>query len=515
MSRFRFASRNYLSGILFTVVTLLVGFVSTPWVLRWLGEEAFGAFRVTSDWLSYLVFLEFGVGGALLPLLARGLARNEENSVRDLLAAGVRAYFAITSVMLLAGLVLTAFIHRVVAVSPWNISDLRIGCLIGISSLVWLPLASPFRALMDARQRAYWVTLMLGVQSLVATAIALFLAWMGFGITGQFLAWVAGTTVFNATIVWAGMRSHPGVLARAFKGDFDRSRARELWKLNTPTYVLNMCGRVSLLTDNIVVAAMLGPVMVVPLVLTQRLLLMAQGQLQGLGNASWAGLAELYSRGETDIFRRRVVELTNLTTIFAIAVLLPITAFNRPFVSLWVGPNHYGGQWMTLFAMLNAFLLSLISLWGWVFTGTGEVRRIVWPLIWQTIFNFGASVLLTRIVGAVGPLIGTFIGFIAVTAWFIPWQLHKTFGVSARQLVAAVAKPVALGIPYVIALWLFERRYAPSSWFELCGEMLAAALVYLALAWWLVLTDRDRKTWWIRTGLLVGSRRVASAGQKP
>src|SRR5258708_39071803 len=163
MSRFHFASRNYLSGILFTVVTLLVGFVSTPWVLRWLGEEAFGAFRVTSDWLSYLVFLEFGVGGALLPLLARGLARNEENSVRDLLAAGGRAYFAITSVMLLAGLVLTAFIHRVVAVSPWNISDLRIGCLIGISSLVWLPLASPFRALMDARQRAYWVTLMLGV----------------------------------------------------------------------------------------------------------------------------------------------------------------------------------------------------------------------------------------------------------------------------------------------------------------------------------------------------------------
>src|SRR5258708_18314966 len=209
--------------------------------------------------------------------------------------------------MLLAGLVLTAFIHRVVAVSPWNISDLRIGCLIGISSLVWLPLASPFRALMDARQRAYWVTLMLGVQSLVATAIALFLAWMGFGITGQFLAWVAGTTVFNATIVWAGMRSHPGVLARAFKGDFDRSRARELWKLNTPTYVLNMCGRVSLLTDNIVVAAMLGPVMAVPLFLTQRLLLMAQGQLQGLGNASWAGLAELYSRGETDTFRRRII----------------------------------------------------------------------------------------------------------------------------------------------------------------------------------------------------------------
>ena len=502
MSRFRFASRNYLAGVLFTAVTLVVGFVSTPWILRWLGEERFGAYRVTADWLSYLLFLEFGVGGSLLPLLARALARNEEDSVRNLLAAGVRAYFAVASVMLLAGLVLAAFIHRVVAVSPQNINDLRIGCLIGISSLVWLPIVSPFRALLDARQRTYWISLMLGVHSLVGTAIALFLAWRGFGIAGQFLAWTAGSTVFNATIVWAGMRRHPGVLTRAFKGDFDRSRTRELWRLNTPTYVLNMCGRVSLLTDNIVVAAMLGPVMVVPLVLTQRLLLMAQGQLQGLGNASWAGLAELYSRGETDTFRRRIIELTSLTTIFAVAVLLPIAAFNRPFVSFWVGPSHYGGQWMTFFAMLNAFLLSLISLWAWVFTGTGEVRRIVWPMVLQTVFNFGASVLLTRIAGPVGPLIGTSVGFVAVTVWFIPWQLHKTFGISARQLVAAVAKPVTLGIPYVVALSLFERSHVPSGWFELGSEMLAAALVYLGLAWLLLLTPSDRQEWSNRINLL-------------
>src|SRR5258708_12649971 len=285
--------------------------------------------------------------------------------------------------MVLAGLLLTAFIHRVVGVSPQNINDLRIGCLIGISALIWMPVASPFRALLDARQRAYWVNLMLGVQSLIGTAIAVFLAWRGFGIAGQFLAWTAGSTLFNATILWAGMRRHPGVMARAIKGDYDHSHARELWKLNTPTYVLNMCGRVSLLTDNIVVAAMLGPVLVVPLVLTQRLLLMAQGQLQGLGNASWAGLAELHSRGETETFRRRVIELTSLTTIFAVAVLVPIAAFNRPFVYLWVGPSHYGGQWMTLFALLNAFLLSVMSLGSCVFIGTGDAQQPILPIALQ------------------------------------------------------------------------------------------------------------------------------------
>src|SRR5260370_34267944 len=118
MGRFRFASRNYLAGILFTGISLAEGFVSTPWILRWLGEERFGAFRVTADWLSYVLLLEFGVVGALLPLLARGLARNDEVYVRDLLAAGSRPHFVITSSWLLAELVFTQFIRPVGTGSP-------------------------------------------------------------------------------------------------------------------------------------------------------------------------------------------------------------------------------------------------------------------------------------------------------------------------------------------------------------------------------------------------------------
>jgi len=501
MSRVRFASSNYVSMVLSTALSLGVGFVATPWLLRWLGEERFGGYRVAMDWYGYLAFFELGLGGALLPLLARALGRNESGKVRDLLAAGVRGYLGIASAMLLAGLGITAFITRVIRVSPQNAADLRWGCLIGLTSLLWLPLASPFRAVTEARQRAYWINLLLMAQSLIITATALLLAWLKWGIKGQFIALAVGGAVFNATLIWKGTRQYPGVLGRAVRQTYDKSATAELWKLNTPTYVLNLCGRISLLTDNIVVAAILGPVMVVPLILTQKLPAMAQAALQGLGTASWAGLAELHARGEREIFERRVLELTSLTSTLAVASLLPIAAFNRPFVSLWVGPAHYGGQWMTLFAVLNIFLLSLFSLWGWVFSGTGEVRRVVRPLVLQTLFNLVASILLTKPLGPVGPLIGTFIGFTAVTAWYFPVQLHRTFGIAIPKLLQAVGRPVVLGVPYVIALWLFERSYRPQGWFALAGEMLLAGLLYLAMAWWLVLGAEERDLWRIRIKL--------------
>jgi O-antigen/teichoic acid export membrane protein len=495
MNRIRSATYNYLSSALFAAVTLLASFIATPFLLRWLGEERFGAYRVTFDWYGYLTFLELGLGGALLPLLARALGKNEKDKLGALLAAGIRAYFAVTLAILCAGFLLSVFINRLVPVKPQYTHDLQLGCMVGLISLLWLPLASPFRAVADAQQRSYWINLLLVVQSLLTTGVGLWLAWRSWGITGQFLSLVAGGAAFNALLIWDGVRHYPGVLRLALRGGYNSSANLELWKLNIPTYIVNICGRVSLLTDNIVVAAVLGPVMVVPLLLTQRLAALVQTQLQGLGSASWAGLAELYVRGEHEIFNLRLVELTRLVCVIGVATLIPIATLNRYFLTLWVGPNRYGGDVMTLFSVLNAFLLSVLSLWGWVFTGTGEVRRIVRPLLFQTVLNIFASIPLTRSLGPVGPLIGTFLGFVAVTAWFFPLELRRTFGVELSKLTKAVVQPVVMGVPYAVGLWLLIRWRAPRGWLALGVDMLLGATVYFTMAWMLILTPTERHAW--------------------
>jgi O-antigen/teichoic acid export membrane protein len=502
VGRTRFATRNYLTFVFLTAMTLLAGFAATPLLLRWLGEERFGAFRAVSDWYGYFGLLELGVAGSLMPLLARAIGSRDQQKVRGLLGAGIRLYLGIGSAMLLAGFMLTIFITHLVPVRPQYAADLRLGCLIGLANLLWLPLASPFRAATDAGQRSYWISLLLLVQSLLITTFCLWLAWKGYGITGQFMGIVAGGLVFNAALTWDGLKRYPGVLGLALNRQYDRAANQELWKLNTPTYALNMCGRISLLTDNIVVAAMLGPVTVVPLILTQRLAMLVQAQLQGIGNASWAGLAELHARGERNTFGRRVIELTNLTCILGVAGLVPIFVFNRQFVSLWVGGTRYGGEIMTLFAVLDAFLQSVMSLWIWMFTGTGQVRRVVFPLMVQTLLNFAASVLLTRQWGPVGPLVGTFIGFVAVTLWLLPLELRKTFDISTPRLLEALTRPIALAIPYGLGLWFLARWHSPHGWIELGSTMLAAAAAYIGVAWSVLLTNDQRKLWRERIYLL-------------
>src|SRR6476660_5462390 len=106
MSRSRRSAATLATGLLATAVTVVVGMVCTPLLLRWLGRERYGAFRAASDWYTNLTLLETGLTAALAALMAGALARRDRSAVVGLVKAGVRAYLGLAVVygLLMAGL---------------------------------------------------------------------------------------------------------------------------------------------------------------------------------------------------------------------------------------------------------------------------------------------------------------------------------------------------------------------------------------------------------------------------
>jgi len=483
---------------------VVVGLFATPLILHWLGDERFGAFQVATDWIAYIFLLEFGLGGSLMPLIAISQARRDEKSVHDLMVTGVRAYTKVALASVVAVVVLAVFATRLIPVQAQYAEDLRYSILIGTFGVLMTPLA-PFRALMEGRQHGYWLSAFLTAQSITITAGSLILAWAGWGITGQSIAVVAGAAVFNAALVWLCRSEVPAIFIDALKGPAPETARTEIRKLNAPTFVMNLCGRVSLMTDNIVVSGLLSPALVTPFVLTQRLTSLAQRELQTIGNASWAALAELSVQGRKDVFSRRLLELTRLVAVVGLAALIPIVAFNRQFVSLWVGRGRYAGDLITALAAANALLQAIFSLWGWCVTGTGQVQRILPMTIVQTMLNLVLSIAFTFAVGLAGPLLGTTVAFLAVSVWYMPRLMSEMFGVPASSLVFSVGSPVALALPYAAVVGWLVRSYGAAGWFGVAYQMSAAAVVYLLLAWLIVFYPEDRASLISRFRLVVSA----------
>jgi O-antigen/teichoic acid export membrane protein len=373
---------------------------------------------------------------------------------------------------------------------------------------------TPFRSLTDACQEGYWVNAAAFVQSLVTTALALWLASCDWGISGQMSAVAIGNAIFLGLLGWRRYRRLPRQQDET-SSDADREIWRDLRRLNTPILVRRVCGRIGLLSDCLIVSAVLGSSLVVPLYVTQRLAVLVQSQLQGIGSASWAGLAALHARGQFGTFNRRLIELTNAVAILGIAVLTPVVAYNRHFIGRWVGDEHYGGDVLTFVAACNAFLLSLTTLWDWCFAGTGQVARLVPMSLIATAVNVIFSIVLTRWLGLIGPLLGTLMSLALCTIWCLPLLLRRTFHLPLRALFKAVAQPLAWGLPYGALLWWLAGQHDPWGWIGLAAEMAGAAFLFLAIAWVAVFTADERAAWILRLRMFLRFRSTSSTRVPP
>jgi O-antigen/teichoic acid export membrane protein len=499
MSRTKKSAWNFGSGLIFTAVSLAVGVFSTPFLLHWLGAEQFGAFRVLSDYGAYLVLLDLGLGGALSARLAVALGKKDAANTRELVAAGLRLYLIPTVLIALVGVLWIAVLPYLMADESIGSGRLRLAGLIFLIPMLLMPLLV-FRWVVESEQRTYLITVLLTGQSLAMTILLVAAAWAGWGLLGQVAAVAVVQVGFNLAVCWLVLHRYPGIFRERPRPEVKR----DLWSLNWPTFGFNLTGRVGLFTDNLVVAWALGPAAVAPFFLTQRLATIALAQLQGIGNATWAGLVELHAQGQDENFRARLLELTALVSSLSICALGPIAAYNHHFIARWVGEGNYAGDAVTLLACTNIWFWSVFSLWGWPVSGTGNIRKWVPYAIAGAALNLLVSIVGVLRFGLVGPLAGTLAGFVLVQSWAMTRVLGQLFGMKGSGLWRAALMPFIWGVPLVAGLWYIGHRHVPNGWLMLLGEMAAAGLLGLALWWVFGLPAERRSMWWGRVRIAVG-----------
>ena len=485
------------AGAATSVLTAAIAMLTTPILLRWLGTERFGVFRVAIDWFGYVGLLEFGVGGALQALLAQAFGRDDRAGVAAVVKAGTKAYLLTGGLMAAAAAGLVFALPALVRAPPDLAGELRAGCWVYLLVYAWLPLAA-FRPLAEAGQRGYVVNLFLAAQVVVVAAASVALAAAGWGLVGQFLALVLGGSVFAVGLAWAGVRRFPEIL---LPGTPDDRIGRSVWRLSWPNLLWNLSGRVGLLSDNILLVGFLGPAAATPFILTQRLITMASVQVQAVGGATWAGLVELHHRGDKEGFVRGLIQVTRLTSTLGAGLLLPIAVWNRDLIGLWVGPDQYAGPAVTWLAAGNAWGLAVLGLWAWPLTGTGQTRAVLPIIALGAAVNLIVSTAATAAFGQPGPLVGTALSFALVNWWGLLLTLRRQFGIPPRSLVRAAAGPALVAAPYGSLLVLFASNvpaYDPgwprwACWLALAAWLAAAAGGYLILAWFLVLSTDDRR----------------------
>jgi O-antigen/teichoic acid export membrane protein len=485
----------FASGTAFSVVGMAAAFFVTPRLINLLGLERFGVSRALLDLFAYVALLEFGLAGAARATLAAAVAAPDQSRVPGVLHTVLGSFFR-TTLWKALGAVLLA------CAAPWLIGGARRGLMIEtLVAALMLTLgvatttASALQALLSVQQRDYLSNAIYGVQNLLVLAFSLVLAWLGAKIPGQTAAFVLASFVTagclfaaNRRLVLAALRSED-VQARA-------DSARELSRLNRPTFIRAICGQVALRSDRLYIAFFLAGEVVSRFYVTVRLVDLAVPFLFSIGNSIWPAMASMHKRGEHELFVKRLLETTTLISVGGILLLGPALVVNEWFVTLWTGKQLFSGWAITVLAVINAILLAHVSSWDWCFGATGKVPVLIPATLASAAVNVPISIFGTKFLGPIGPLLGT---TLAMGGVMLVWEarlMREHFGVSAARLLVALVKPLLWGVAYLLIVRLAVTRlvHAPS-WFAVVGVTIGLTSGWAIFAWSLLIDADSRALW--------------------
>jgi O-antigen/teichoic acid export membrane protein len=374
--------------------------------------------------------------------------------------------------------------------------------MLGLAAFLLAPLEM-FRSLLAARQLGSLVNLGLSVQSVAISAIAVWLAWLGWGLPGQFIASVIGIAVFSAMSAYFAA-SHLSGYMNSRRVEVDRT---ELWALRWPMFLTGIGGQMNMFTDYIVVSLVADPVAVVTFSITQRLMTVLGGFVSSFSEVGWAGLAELRATGQSELFERRVLELIRIFLGAGLCLLAMLAAFNQHFVRLWVGLPYYGGDALTVLTAVQTAVVAYFMFFAWTIDMSGDTRYRIVVSLPGAISNVVLSALLGRRLGLYGVTLATVVVYVLGEGWYAPYLFCHRYGVSGQVVARETVRSIVLAAPWAaLVWWTIARSSVVVGWFSFTAAFGAAALVTTAYAWFVVLRSEDRASWRIRAAAMLGSR---------
>jgi O-antigen/teichoic acid export membrane protein len=471
----------------------LIGLACTPLILRWLGQERYGAVKLAEQWFAYLELLTFGLGPAVSVLIIKAASTGTAADVAAYTRAGFRLLARQLRWVFPAAVVLAVAFPFVFDLSP-AVRVEYLWALPAILAAVCLLPCGAFRYAVEAQQRGYIFQFGLTTQVVVGTGLAVAFAAAGFGLVGQMWAGLAGTAALYALLAYS-----TGALGRAFWAVPPALVApRAVWHLQWPLLLVGVGNQLNILSDNLLVGALFGVTEVAAFALTRALMQMLTtfaGSVSGIG--SWAGLVDLRARVGPEAFAARVAEASKLNLGVVLLVLAPVVGYNARFVGLWVGDHNYAGDLVTAATYAQIAVFQFFCLFAALIDLLGATRKRVWVSTAGTALKLALVIPLTARFGLAGLPLATALAYLCTDAWFCPRVLCRDYGVSGRRIAAGLARAVAVGGGWAGVCYLAGTRPALvwPGWAGLVAEMAVLEIGGVVIGWALLLSPADRAAW--------------------
>ena len=498
------------------VVTLVIRFFLTPFILHRLGDTQFGLLALVGSVVGQGELLDLGIKAALMKYVAEHHSQGKYIEARRLIATSFLLYCGLGLLALLLALAIAPIFPHLFNVPPSDrATAIYVVQLMGIQIAIAVPGAAPAAVLWGLHRYAL-VNALIILSTVLSAVLTVAILLFGGGVTEMVAAGIP--LALGMLVVGIGLLNRVAPELRATWRDARRELVRSVLSFSGATFIIQTGFSLLTKVDEIIIGAFLPISSVSPYTIARRLSAMPQMVTEPCLGAFLPVASQLQAEGEADRLQSFYLIGSRVTLAICVPLACLLIALAGPLLALWVGPEY--SSYAPIVIILALAGIAEISHWpaNEILQGIARHRGLAPGYTCAALANIGLSVALVRPYGLVGVALGTLIPSTVLSVCYVWPYASRVIGVSWHILLKRVLLPTLLpAVPMIAVIYGAARIVEPSGLIAIGVTAAAALATYAAvyLTWGAGVPERQLVHSLLRNLKSATSSRAKISGRDP
>ncbi len=474
------------------IISLVVGVVYTPIVLRFLNQSEYGVYTLALSLVAYLTLMDMGFGNTLVRFSSR--ARAENKPVENIYGMFLILYLSVSALALIIGFVMSFNIESFFDKSFTAEETAQLKKLFYIM-LVNTALVFPnsvFSSIIRSNQRfvfANILSLVMNVGRHVVTVIFLVAGYKTVSMALVALCVTIVTLAVDMYFCFAKLKVRFG-----FKR-LEKVFYREVFGYTFFMLLNIVADQLFAGTDKVILGRVCGSAAVAIYGVAVTFQTYFTEFSTSISGVFLPHISQLASREDgikemSSLF----IKVGRVQFILLSYILIGFVFYGREFVALWAGEGYEDAYLIAIIMMASSIIpftqnIGISVLQAYNKHGYRSVMYVIIAAI-----NVGISIPLAMFFGGVGAAAGTAIANILGETMFMNvfyWKkMHLNIPAYWKQTVLIFVKMLPIGLMFWVSSFIFEG----CSWIFLAVEGICGVVVSLPYAFFVLLGKEEKKT---------------------
>ena len=453
--------------------------LTLPYIVRRLGEEAFGVFVLVLAVLGYFAFLNLGLNTASVKYVSEYWAQGDSERINRVIGSTLVVYATLGGLGSLGIWLATEWlVTDVLKVSPDLVGISKIAFRVGAFGFLANMVSGTFSAVPTALQRfdiANKATVGFTTLSTLSTVAVLAI---GGGLVQVVVVRLAISLLSIPVFLFIAKRLVPSLVVRP---RCTWSTLKGLLGFGGFSTVNRVAAQAIFQLDRLLLGSFLGPAAVTYYVVPANLTSQMHGLMSRLTDVLFPLSSELSALGENERLRKMYIKATKCVAILGTMVYLPIILLSLPLLRFWMGQDFARQSSLTLSVLaLSYYALSFNVVAYHVLNGVGRPDVNAISAVVGGLINLGFCLFLIPKMGILGAAAANLISMVRIPVYVL-YANRQVLKVSNLLVIGkAYLKPWLIAGGIVISFLL--TGISPVAIWELLGVLAALVFLYVILA---------------------------------